>query len=156
MGVDAARLRAGLYLDGGMVLEPMANVRLTKPATANWAFEVTFAIGGPSSADYDTKGIYTLQLKQRLWQSSRGDIQVFATYGAAGVWRQDRIYRRDGGTWIRNAVIPFYAVAGAGVQWEVAARAAVRTEIQGVFLAWAPVGLRISSGVSIPFARYRP
>ena len=31
VGVDAARMRAGLYLDEGMVLEPMVNVRLTKP-----------------------------------------------------------------------------------------------------------------------------
>ena len=113
---------------------------------------MTFAVGGTSRSDYDTRGFYTLQFKHRLWQPSRGDIHVFATYGAAGVWRQDRIYGRSGETWTRDAVIPFYAVAGAGLQWEVAARAAVRTEIQGVGLAWAPVGLRISTGVSIPFA----
>jgi hypothetical protein len=153
LGVDVAQMRAGLYLDEDMVLERMVNVRLTKPFTANLAFEVTFAMGGTSSSDYDTRGLYTLQLKHGLWRSSRGDIHMFATYGAAGVWRQDRIYGRSGGTWIRNAVIPFYAVAGAGLQWKVAARAAVRTEIQGVGLAWAPVGMRISTGISIPFAR---
>jgi hypothetical protein len=156
VGVDTARLREGLYLDTEMVLEPMVTVRLTKPATANLAFEVTFAVGGTSSSDYDTKGLYTLQLKHRFWRSSRDDIHLFATYGAAGVWRQDRIYTRTGGIWIRNAVIPFYAVAGAGLQWDVAARAAVRADIQGVGLAWAPVGVRMSTGVSIPFARYRP
>ena len=156
LGVDAAQMREGLYLDTSMVLEPMVNLRLTKPWTTNVAFEMTFAIGGPSSSDYDTKGLYTVQLKHRLWRPSRGNIHVFATYGAAGVWRQDRIYGRSGGTRIRNAVIPFYAVAGAGLQWEVAARAAVRTEIQGVGLAWAPVGMRISTRVSTPFARYRP
>jgi hypothetical protein len=154
VGIDAAQMRAGLYLDGGLVLEPMVNVRLTKPSTTNRAFEVTFALGGTSSSDYDTKGLYTLQLKHLLWQHSRSDIHLFATYGAAGVWRQDRIYGRGGETRIRHAVIPFYAVAGAGLQWKVAARAAVRTELQAVGLAWAPVGLRISTGVSIPFGRY--
>src|SRR5688500_16640691 len=80
VGVDAALMREGLYLDTGMVLEPMVNVRVTKPLTANLAFEVTFAVGGTPT---------------------------------------------------------------------------VRTEVQGVGLAWAPVGMRISTSVSIPFARYQ-
>jgi hypothetical protein len=156
VALDAARMREGLYLDTAMVLEPMLNVRLTKPLTANVALEGTFALAGASSSDYDTKGFFTVQIKHRLWRPSRSDIEVFATYGGAGVWRQDRIYDRSGTTWIRNAVLPFYAVVGAGLQWEAAARAAIRTEIQGVGLAWAPVGVRISTGVSIPFAPYRP
>jgi hypothetical protein len=155
-GVDTARMQAGLYLDTNMVLEPMVHVRLTKPMTANVALEGTSAIAGASSADYDTKGFFTFQIKHRVWRPSRGHISVFATYGGAAVWRQDRIYGRSGAISIRNAVLPFYAVAGAGLQWHVARRAAVRTELQGVGLAWAPVGIRISTGVSIPFTPYGP
>ena len=147
-------MRAGLYLDTSMMVEPMVNVRLTKPTTAKLAFEATFAVGGAPSDDYHTKGLYTLQHKHRLFRPRGRDIHLFATYGAAGVWRQDRMYSRSGAAWIRNAVLPFYAVAGAGFQWEFAARVALRTEIQGVGLAYAPVGMRISTGVSVPFARY--
>jgi hypothetical protein len=71
VGMDTAYMRAGLYLDEGMVLEPMVNVRLTKPSTANLAFEMTFAVGGTPSSDYHTKGLYTLQVKHRLWRPSR-------------------------------------------------------------------------------------
>src|SRR5687768_7406339 len=92
VGVDAPQLREGLYLDTEIVREPMVNVRLTKPLKLNLAFEVTFAIAGTAASDYHTKGLYTLQVKQRLWRRSGDGIQVFATYGAAGVWRQDRIY----------------------------------------------------------------
>ena len=47
VGVDAAQMRAGLYLDTEMVLEPMVNVRLTKPLTANLSFEVPSREAGP-------------------------------------------------------------------------------------------------------------
>ena len=131
VGVDAARLRAGLYLDTRLVLEPMIQVRLTKPMTTNVAFEATSAIAASSVADYDTRGFFSLQIKHSVWRPSGGHVHVFATYGGAAGWAQDR-RSRSGAIWIRNAVRPFFAVAGAGLQWRVARRAAVRTELQAV------------------------
>jgi len=157
IAVDWTRMRAGLYLDSKVVVESMANVRLTRPFTPSLAFEGIFAAGrGIGSYDYHTRAVYALQVKQRLWRRANGDLHVFATYGAAGVWRQIRVYGRSGPRIDDESHGPLYAVAGAGFQWELAARAALRVEAQGVAaFGYAPVGMRLSAGVSIPFRPYR-
>jgi hypothetical protein len=148
-GIDGTWLRAGMYLDTNMVGEPMATLRLTLPFTRNLAFEGVFASGkGVSSeeVDYQTRALYVMQIKHGIWRGAGGDFHVFTTYGAAGIWR--RVLAHD------EFQPPVYAVAGAGFQWELAARAALRVEVQGVAaLGYAPVGARVSLGVSLPIGR---
>jgi hypothetical protein len=148
-GIDGTWLRGGMYLDTSMVREAMATLRLTLPFTPNLAFEGVVAAGKGASSDeldYQTKALYAMQIKHGIWRGAGGGLHVFATYGAAGVWR--RVVRHD------EFQPPVYAVAGAGFQWELAARAALRVEVQGVAaLAYAPVGARVSMGVSLPIGR---
>jgi hypothetical protein len=115
IAVDLARMRAGLYLDSKVVVESMANVRLTRPFTPSFAFEGIFAASrGIGSYNYHTRAVYALQVKQRLWRRADGKLHVFATYGAAGVWRQIRVYGRGGPRIDHESHGPLYVVAGAG------------------------------------------
>jgi hypothetical protein len=151
LGLEGAWLRAGLYVDTSMVADPMATVRVTLPFTPNLAFEGVFAAGKEMRShdfDYVTKALYIMQVRHGIWRSAGGDVQVFATYGGAGVWR--RVLEYD------ELQLPMYAVVGTGLQWEVAARAALRVEVQGLAaLGYAPVGVRVSTGVSLPIGRVR-
>ncbi len=149
VGVDATWLRAGLFLDEAVVTEPMVHFRATQPVTRNLAIEGIFAVGkwfNTNSFDYRTEALYAIQIKQNVWRRARGSL--FATYGAVGSWT--RVLTYD------TFHPPFYLMAGGGFQWEFARRAALRVETQGVlFGGFAPMGGRLSTGVTIPLGRYR-
>jgi hypothetical protein len=149
VGVDATWLRAGLYLDENVRAEPMMHLRVTAPLTRNLAIEGIFAVSkrfNTNSFDYRTEALYAIQIKQNIWRHARGSL--FATYGAVGSWT--RVLTYD------TLHPPFYLMAGGGFQWEFAHRAALRVETQGVLLAgFAPMGGKLSTGVSIPLGSYR-
>ena len=143
------RLRAGLFLDEPVVAEPMMHVRITKPMTPNFAIEAFFAVSkqfNTNDFDYATEALYAIQVKQNVWRLTRGGF--FATYGAVGSWTRVLTYS--------TLHPPAYLIAGGGFQWQFAERVALRAEAQGVlFAGFAPMGGRLSTGVSIPLGRYR-
>jgi hypothetical protein len=149
VGVDGSWIRNGGYLDEPVHSELIVALRVTWPFSSDLAFEGTFSAGeGIVSTDFEyrTKALYTLQVRHVVWHSAGAAVQAFATYGAAGIWR--RVLTFD------EFHIPLYAVAGGGLQWAVASRAALRVEGQGLAaLAYAPVGGRVSVGLSLPLGR---
>jgi hypothetical protein len=149
VAVDRAWIRSGGYLDEPVDSEMMVTLRVTRPFSPNLAFEGTFtASEGIASTDFEyrTKALYALQVRHVVWHRAGAAVQAFVTYGAAGIWR--RVLTVD------EFHIPLYAVAGGGLQWAVASRAALRVEGQGLAaLAYAPVGGRVSVGLSLPFGR---
>ena len=148
VGVDATWLRAGLFLDGGIVTEPLVHIRLTQPITPEFGIEAVFGVSRwfkTDAFDYRTEALYSFQAKHYFWRSGRSGF--FATYGAAGSWTRSLVYSK--------LMPPFYLIAGAGFQREFSRRAAVRFEAQGVmFAGFAPMGARLSTGLSFPFGRY--
>jgi hypothetical protein len=73
---------------------------------------------------------------------------VFATYGAVGSWT--RVLTHD------TLHPPYSLTAGGGVERELTRRAAIRVDAQGVmFAGFAPMGARVSAGVSLPLRAYR-
>jgi hypothetical protein len=149
VGIDATWLRAGLFLDENVVAEPMVHFRATQPMTPNVAIEAIFAVSrwfNTNDFDYRTEALYAIQAKHNIWRRERTG--VFATYGATGSWT--RVLTYD--TWHP----PFCLIVGGGFQQEFARRAALRVEMQGVlFAGFAPMGSRLSTGVSFPLGRYR-
>ena len=149
VGLDATWMRAGLFLDEGVVAEPMVHFRATQPMTPNLAIEAIFAVSkwfNTNSFDYRTEALYAVQMKHSVWRGARAG--VFATYGAVGSWTRVLTYS--------TLHPPLYLMAGGGFQQEFARRAAWRVEAQGVMaLGYAPVGTRLSTGLSFPFGRYR-
>jgi hypothetical protein len=144
VGVDATWLREGLFLDTGIVTEPMVHIRVTQPMTPIVAIEVLLAVSkrfNTNRVDYGTEALYVIQIKQTVWRGARGG--VFATYGAVGSWT--RVLTHD------TLHPPMFLIAGGGVERELARRAAVRVDAQGVmFGGFAPMGARLSAGVSVP------
>jgi hypothetical protein len=149
VGIDATWLRAGLFLDEPVVAEPMVHFRATQPITRNLAIEGIFAVSRSFTTndfDYRTEALYAIQIKHDIWRGRRGGF--FATYGAAGSWTRVLVYNQ--------LTPPFCLMAGGGFQWELARRAALRAETQGVlFAGFAPMGGRLSTSVSIPLGSYR-
>jgi hypothetical protein len=144
VGVDATWLRAGLFLDEGVVMEPMVHFRATQPLTPTLAIEGIFAVTrwfNTNRFDYATEALYAMQIKQTVWRHPRGG--VFATYGAVGSWT--RVLTYD------SLHPPFYLTIGGGFEQELSRRTALRVEMQGVlFAGFAPMGVRLSTGVTFP------
>jgi hypothetical protein len=149
VGVDATWLRAGLFLDEPVVAGPMMHVRATQPITRKLAIEGIFGMSRwftTKDVDYRTEALYAIQIKQNIWRGTRGGF--FVTYGAAGSWTRVLVYNQ--------LTPPFCLTAGGGFQWEIARRAALRVDTQGVlFAGFFPMGGRLSTGVSIPLGSYR-
>ena len=149
VGIDGTWMRAGLFLDEGVVAEPMVHFRATQPMTPNLAIEGILAISrwfNTNSFDYRTEALYAIQIKHDLLRRARSE--MFATYGAVGSWT--RVLTYD------TLHPPLYLLIGGGVQQRLSRRAALRVEMQGVlFAGFAPAGARLSTGVSFPLGGYR-
>ena len=145
--------------EGGSPMIAVANLRVTAPLSNQFALEAFVSIPRRQYESY--LGFYGFQVKQRIVRASRGRTDVFATYGAMGVFRhspaRDYSYTYAGQSQINHVpsqnevILPVLAMVGAGFEQRVARRVAVRVDIQGIVAVVYPVlGVRVSAGVSVP------
>jgi len=141
----------------------MANLRVTAPFARRFALESFISIPRRQYESYF--GVYGIQVKQRLVGLSRRQTEVFATYGAMGIYdhspAHDYQFSTYGGRVERyrepshtEISLPLFALIGVGVEQRVAHRLAVRFETQGFVYVIYPVGgARLLAGVSVPVGR---
>jgi hypothetical protein len=138
---------------------------VTLPFKPRFSFEALMTVSirtAPSALDV-TDGVYILQVKQRLLAGKR--FHTFVTYGGAGYYarfHQNALtvtYPNGRTSDIPEARFnqndpPFFAVIGGGFQHQIGGHAAFRADAQLVTLLWLPASVRLSAGISIPFAEY--
>jgi hypothetical protein len=143
--------------------QPGVHLRLTFPFTPRFSFEALTTISSSTTEPgFDrTNGLYIFQVKQRLGGSADHRNHAFLTYGAAGYYGR---FHQNAVTILRpvgrpEEIVeytynqtdpPFFAVVGGGVQRELGRRVAFRADAQLVTLAWLPVAVRLSAGISLP------
>ncbi len=140
---------------------PAVDVRMTLPFTPRFAFEGLATISSSTSTSrlHITNAVYLLQVKQRLRSMTGERFHAFLTYGAAGYYahlhqeavtsiRPDGTPSSIGEFTFAHTDPPFFAVLDGGLQRELGRRAAFRADVQVITLAWAPFGVRASTGLS--------
>ena len=143
--------------------QPAIHLRATVPFTPRFSFEALTTISSSTTEPgFDrTNGLYIFQVKQRLGGATDQRSYAFLTYGAAGYYgrfhqnpvsvtlpggRQENIVEYT----YNQTDPPFFAVVGGGVQHDLGRRVAFRADAQLVTLAWHPVAVRLSAGISLP------
>jgi Outer membrane protein beta-barrel domain len=146
---------------------PAFHLGLTLPYTPRFSFEALLTVSTRTSptALHLTDGLYILEVKQRIRSLSGDRFHAFLTYGATGYYEhlhQSRttVTHPNGTTStiadysFSDTAAPFFAAIGGGFQRAIGAHSAVRVDAQLVTVLWVPVGVRLSAGISIPFAEY--
>jgi hypothetical protein len=167
LGVGISGLAAVPYEDFGVPEQsPAAEVRVTIPLSPRFSIEGQTSLS-PHRHELGSgiDGFYSIQIKQRLVSGTRGRFHPFLTYGSLGFYEHERI--RPYSTTAPNGSTttypgysyssldgPYGLVLGGGVQYELGAHAAWRTEAQMISFLWIPLGVRFSTGISIPLRSY--
>jgi hypothetical protein len=139
----------------------MPYVRLTIPFARRFAVEGSVGF----YTEYEPlEGFYGVQIKQRIVRASNAETEIFATYGALG-WYSFQAARTISYTYHGTTEVyhlaahtdfqpPEVAVVGAGIERRVAARLALRGDVQGLVCVVCPAaGARVSLSVSMPIGR---
>ena len=141
IGGDIDLLTAAASEDGAGAAT-LANVRVTAPIARHFALEGLVSLPAGS----DSYGLYAIQVRQRIVAASRAGSDVFATYGAFGLFSYE----------YRELIPPVFALAGVGVERRVAPRLAMRFDVQGFVCPIYPVvGFRLTAGISVPLGKLR-
>ena len=103
----------------------------------------------------DIKAFYGVQIRQTISRGARRGVEPFISYGALGIISRFSEHRCVQGRCFvtgtsTHIVPPLVGLIGAGVQYAVSPRLAVRVEAGGLVAFVIPIGGRISVGLSVP------
>lgn len=147
--------------------EPSVELRAAVPVSPRFAVEGVVTIGRRDAGFAErTEGLYLVQVKQQLPRARRRGLRPFLTYGLTGYYahvsQPERVILNPDGS---THTIPAQTfnevdevlsmVVGAGVQYELSRRLAVRGDVQFLSVLWIPVGVRYSAGIAIPLGTYQ-
>lgn len=167
VSVGIAGIHSVMYEDFGISGDGAAvDFRVTVPVSRRFALEGGMALArriGPFERRID--GLYSVSLRQRLLRLSDERTDVFLSYGAFGVVQHRRVppytLQLPGGGWkempgfsYTNVDEPYGVQVGGGVQRQLGRRFAWRAEAEVMAFAWIPLGVRVSTSLSIPLGRY--
>jgi hypothetical protein len=136
-----------------------ARVIFSFPRSGQRAFE-GFAGGYSGGAgSLDVKVEYGLQVRERIHKGVRRHVEPFWTYGAMGaIARYETsscVNRHCTSQFVTRPLPPIMGLVGAGVEYSVSPRVAVRVDYQAGFFLFIPIGVRAGASVSIPLGRIR-
>ena len=136
-----------------------ARVMFSFPRSEQRAFEV-FAGGYSGEAgSLDVKAEYGFQVRERIHKGVRRHVEPFWTYGVMGaIARYETsscVNRQCTSQFVTRPLPPIMGLFGAGVEYAVRPRVAVRLDYQAGFFLFIPVGGRAGASVSIPLGRIR-
>ena len=119
------------------------DARVSLPAGGVGDVEILVGVAAPSETE--RLGLYAVQFKRPLPSVGTHDTSLFLTYGAGGVFVYDP--RRS---YVTPPVLGFI---GGGIEQRIAARLAIRADVQGVTALVIPVGVRVAIGASVAVGR---
>jgi len=136
-----------------------ARVMFSFPRSEQRAFEA-FAGGYSGGADSrDVKAVYGFQVRERIHRGVRRQVEPFWTYGAMGAIAHYQtsscVNRQCTSEFVTRPLPPLMGLFGAGVEYAVNPRLAVRFDYQAGLALFIPVGVRAGASVSIPLGRIR-
>ena len=151
-----------MSIGGGGVASIVGNggdvrVMFSFPRSERRAFE-GFVGGYSGGADsLDVKAVYGFQVRERIRKRTRRQVEPFWTYGAMGAivryQTSSCVNRQCTSEFVTRPLPPFMGLVGAGVEYAVNPRLAVRFDCQAGLALVVPVGVRAGASVSIPIGR---